>query len=246
MIALLGAVTQETEGLRRKMLLDRVGASGQTPLFKGSYSGKGVLLVRTGPGKALAEMATDWLLEHYPVAAVISFGFAGALAERLGPGDLVVCDRAYCGEGPREKLSVRCDDALVKLANAVRPESAVPSHEGSTVSVARVVSRPEEKRALGQAFGAATVDMESYWVGETASKRGAPFLVVRGVSDSVGQTIPAFDRFLGTDGRWLPGAAAGHFAAHPGELATFPALYRNSRKAARNLVSFLDLLIRRI
>ena len=57
-------------------------------------------------------------------------------------------------------------------------------------AVDRIVSTPEQKRALGLGTGAAIVDMESHAFGAACEARGVSWTVVRGVSDTPDQTLP--------------------------------------------------------
>ncbi len=57
-------------------------------------------------------------------------------------------------------------------------------------AVDRIVSTPEEKRALAASTGAAIVDMESHAFAAECERRGIAWTVVRGVSDTPEETLP--------------------------------------------------------
>ena len=91
MIVLLAALEEETSGLRRRMALAPEGVAGlRGPAYAGQYQRRTVLLARTGMGRQQAEAGVAAVLVRYPVAAVISIGFSGALAARLEVGDVVL------------------------------------------------------------------------------------------------------------------------------------------------------------
>ncbi len=57
-------------------------------------------------------------------------------------------------------------------------------------AVDRIVSTPEEKRALAAILNAAIVDMESHAFAAECERRGIAWTVVRGVSDTPEETLP--------------------------------------------------------
>jgi hypothetical protein len=59
------------------------------------------------------------------------------------------------------------------------------------VGLDRIVSTPGDKRALAAATGAAVVDMESHAFAAECEKKGVAWAVVRGVSDTPEETLPA-------------------------------------------------------
>lgn len=59
------------------------------------------------------------------------------------------------------------------------------------IAVDRIVSTPTEKRALADDSGAAIVDMESHAFAAECERLGAAWTVVRGVSDSPEESLPA-------------------------------------------------------
>ena len=114
--------------------------------------------------------------------------------------------------------------------------------KGSSVTVANPVSEPKAKLALGKAFRAEVVDMESYWISRIAAVNRIPFLSVRAVSDTVRDTLPPFDQFLNS-GQWQWRRAILYFLTHPQQLVNLFCLYRNAQKASRSLTAFMDSFI---
>jgi adenosylhomocysteine nucleosidase len=90
MLAIMGAFGQEIIDLRRQMVIEEVVARRDCRLYCGKFKNRDTFLVQTGMGKERAENATQFILERYPVTAIISLGFAGALAPELRIGDVVV------------------------------------------------------------------------------------------------------------------------------------------------------------
>ena len=242
-IALLGAMDEEVDGLRKQMTVEGRVASRRWSLCHGRWAGRKLLLVRTGPGRHSAEEATEFLMTHYPVGSIVSFGFGGALTGDLQVGDLLLCSLLHRGNGDAGMGSCVSDPSMLATAERVSKGTAGKVGLGAAVTVDRLVRTREERSALRETFGAEVVDMESYWVGMRARAWGIPFLAIRAVSDTVADSLPPFDRFFDPDGRWLWSRATAHFLAHPGDLARMPAVYRNARRAASSLTRLLGALI---
>ncbi len=241
-LVLLGAFKEETDGLRKRMKVERMVARQGWRLFQGRYAGRELLLVQTGPGRRQVEAAMESLLASRPfVSGIVSLGFAGALSEELEAGELVLCSLLRDGDGDGAEGSCRSDPWLMNLAENAAAEGAV--RVGTGVTVSRVVGRREERAALWKTLGAEVVDMESFWAGRLAQRWGIPFLAVRAVSDTVTHELPPFDQFLGPDGRWQLGKGAKYFLSHPADLAKMPGVYVNSRRAAARLTGLLEAVI---
>lgn len=233
MLALLGALKQETGELKRNMAVnDRV--SGEVmPMYRGKLADKPVLLVQTGMGREKAEAAARSVIERYAPSALVSFGFCGALAEGLATGD-VVLGSELCGDGQSELLG--SDAGLLALCERARPPG-VSLRRGKSVSTSGVVGSPIKRRALAEAWDADSVDMESYWIARVAFDKGVRFLSARAVLDTAEDWLPPFERLTST------GETARYFALHPWEPVRLVGLYRKMRRARRNLNLVLMALV---
>jgi len=244
MLALLGALREEILGLQRRMVLEEASVQEGCRVFRGRYKNKAILLVQTGVGKERAETATKFILEHYPVTALVSLGFAGALTEESKVGDIILCATLYCGNGQIDgepwKGSLCSDTSLVSLASQGRGVTAVRFCQGSSVTVAQPVSKVAARCALGKAFHADIVDMESYWIARIASAKQVPFIAIRAISDTMQDNLPPFDQILDSNGKWCWNKAVPYFVSHPQHLIKLFTLYRNARQARRSLTTSID------
>jgi adenosylhomocysteine nucleosidase len=250
MLTLLGAFGQEIAGLRRKMAVEEVIAGPGCSVYRGKLESRDCLLVRTGMGKERAENATRLVLQRYPVTAMISLGFAGALSPELTIGDVVVCSTMHCASGPEkrdgESEAYHADANLLALASQGAGAGTIRFRLGSGVTVTRLASSTQKMQALGRGFHADIVDMESYWIARIASARQVPFIAIRSISDTMRQGVQPFDRILTSDGRLLWKRAALGFLLHPGYLMNVFTLFKNTRHAERNLTAFISELVARI
>ncbi len=146
-------------------------------------------VVRTGIGPRRARRAAARLAATRRPGLAIA-GFAGALAEGLEAGDVVVASELRRSDGVPV---LECPGAGL-IAGMLR-RRGVRTHVGPLVSVRAPASG--KARARLAATGALAVDMESAWLGPAAA--GTPLVVLRVVLDSAEREL------------WRPLATAGGF-----------------------------------
>jgi adenosylhomocysteine nucleosidase len=250
MLAILGAFGQEIVDYRRQMVIEEVVAGPLCRLYRGKFKNKETVLVQTGMGKERAENATRFILERYPITAIISLGFAGALSPQLRIGDVVVCSTLYCAPGSEQKeqrLEPLAPDAnLLSLASQGPPDGATRFCLGNGVTVLQLDANPQKMQEFSETFQAHIIDMESYWIARIASARQIPFIAIRSISDTIQHSVQPFDQILASDGSLLWKKAVLTFLSHPQYLINVYTLYRNTRPAKRNLAAFIDYMVTRI
>lgn len=250
MLAIFGAFSQEIIDFRRQMVIEEVVAKPICRLYRGKLKNRETLLVQTGMGKERAESATRFTLEHYPVTAMISLGFAGGLAPELRIGDVVVCSTLLCALGTEQKeerLEPLAPDAnLLSLASQGAEDKATSFCLGSGVTVLQLDSDHQKMQELSKTFHAHIVDMESYWIARIAATQQIPFIAIRSISDSIQSSVQPFDQILASDGRLLWKKAVLCFLSHPQYLVNVLTLFRNTGLAKRNLTAFVGHLVSKI
>jgi adenosylhomocysteine nucleosidase len=150
----------------------------------GTLAGARVVLLVTGDGMANAQARLQALLERVPAARLVGIGVSGALTSDLGPGDLLVGQRV-CDEAgvltPDEQL----------LAAAAR----VGARLATLVTAARIADSPAARAQLCGRFqrwpGPAAVDLESTALARVAIARGLPWTILRAISDTAAESLPA-------------------------------------------------------
>jgi len=246
MLAIIGALKEELAGIRKRMDVREVSLLANYLVCEGNYRGKDVLLVQTGMGKEKAEAATRLVLESYHVSLLVSLGFSGALSPELKVGDIVICSRLYGTHGETsEKLPsiYYSDNTPVSLISQTLKSSAIGFRHGASVTVAKPVNLPESKLALGKAFEAEVVDMESYWIAEIATVKHIPFIAIRAISDTVHDSLPPFDRILSPQGKFMLRKAAAHFISRPDHMAVLLVLYWKVRRVGNRLDTVIHHLV---
>ncbi len=86
MIGLFTATGMEAAGLRDRLVVRQSSEEEGCCIEEGTFADCDVLLVRFGMGKARAEAVGRAILPRYPLSAVLSLGFAGALVGGLSAG----------------------------------------------------------------------------------------------------------------------------------------------------------------
>ena len=250
MIALLGAFGQEIVDVRRQMVIEEVVAERGCKLYRGKFENRDALVVKTGMGKERAESATKIMLERYPVSAIISLGFAGALAPELSIGDVVVCSTLHCAHKSEHKWVsdglCASDTHLLSLVSQGLEDIVAGCRLGSSVSLLQLESSTKKLAGLAEAFHAHIVDMESYWIASIASARQIPFIAIRSISDTMQDSVQPFDQILTSDGRLLWKKAVLCFITHPQYLINTFTLYRNVRIARKSLIACVRHLVNKM
>ena len=177
----------------------RVAERGEFLRFYRSSRATNVVVAVGGVGKQRAQAAAKQLIESYSPECVLSVGFAGGVQSGLKPGDLFICDRLMSIEGPAAfwrvdnsqelpPLPVTSLDMLTWDAEESRQKYAYCG----CLTIPQFASSSSIKAWLGDVFPVSIIDMESYWVAETAISYGIPHAVVRSVLDPVDETLPPF------------------------------------------------------
>ena len=187
-----------------------------------------ILLTITGIGQEKAKRAVQNTLGFSP-DLVISTGFAGALKEGIGAGDLVLD-------------SSRSDPRTSGILSALSEKYAITVHRGAFFSQDKTLFTREEKMRGGENNGAIAVEMESRGIHDLCREKKIPFCSLRAVSDTLDQDLPL------SVGAWgAEGGVSGRFLAalffRPREWKSFFRLFRSSRKAERSLSAILTLLM---
>jgi adenosylhomocysteine nucleosidase len=208
--AIVAAMPEELAPLRARL----VGArrlpvkAGGGEIVRGELDGVAVALTVTGDGARNADEGIAALLSSVEVGRLIALGVAGALSRDLAEGALVVAEQVML-EGGGPGTTLRADEALVESA-----ARATGARRGVVMTAGRIADTVLEKQrllglavtsrtpppaALGGPAGAAgaaatmsaVVDLESAGYIAAAARAGIPWIVLRAVSDTADEALPA-------------------------------------------------------
>lgn len=242
-LCIIGAIREEIAGIKGRMRIDESVPLNGATAFVGEWEGYRLVLVRSGVGRQRAVTALQQVCDRYPLAQVISMGFAGGLDPALQVGDLLIADTitkaAPSDDGAAVSESIAIPTALVNQAMVVAGPEGVAAYQGGLVTVDEVVSQPEDKKRLGQTHRALGVDMETFDLAKEAERRDLPFLSVRAITDTVEQELMNCSHLVDDDGNVSTLKAGWHVLTHPGDLTGMIELGRHARIATANLTAYL-------
>lgn len=219
MIAVTFALPTESSAFVR-LLENRTSGAMDSRIVSGSLNGRAVSLLHTGVGeKTTRTRMADFFRTQQP-RLLISAGFAGALDQRLGVGDVFVGENFSDAELARQSKWPR-----VILA-----------------TIPRVIETLREREFFARESGAAAVDMETEWIAEACRAAAVPLFSLRVISDSPTDPLPAPARVLFDLERQRTPALKliGHLVRHP---AAVPSLLRFARRVDALRQKLTDALV---
>jgi len=185
----------------------------------------GSLLAVSGIGRPAARAAAQALVEAR-VAALLSFGLAGALDPKLAAGSIILPSELISDDGAR---FVTCKAWRERVSASLGASCAADM--GTLLTSARVIATPLDKAAAFRDTGAAAVDMESAAVAEVAAAHALPFIAVRVIVDTAADALPPSVLAATREGRLRAGRLIAGLAAAPGDIAALIRLARRYRTA---------------
>ena len=229
-ILILTAVELEARALARRL--------GLPPITVLPFPAYGRGLLRVAPvGLRAGLLVARWprLLAGFNYPLVVSGGVCGALALDLSAGDLVLPESVLGPSGERLNVTPTRHRQVTELAGSARGGTLVTSPE--------VVATAEAKAALFASTGAMAVDMESSVILAHAGSAGCPTLVVRGVSDAAGESVPReLSDLMTPAGRLRPMRALALTVTNPRLVPRALALSQGTRRALAAVARVLAAL----
>lgn len=196
--------------------------------YQGRLGSHEVVLVQSGVGKVMSAMSVAILADHFGVEAIINTGSAGAVAQGLAVGDVVVATQlayhdvdltafgyAY-GQMSMQPLYFDCDKDFVKTFEQVLTQHDSKSHLGLIATGDSFIAGQDKIEAIKATFPQVlAVEMEGAAIAQAAHSCQLPFIVVRAMSDT---------------------------AAHDANLTFDEFILEAGKRSAQVLLSFLDQL----
>lgn len=169
-----------------------------------------VVLVQSGIGKVMSAMSVAILADRFGVDVIVNTGSAGALAEGIAIGDVVVADRLVYhdvdltafgypyGQMSGQELYFPADGPLLEKLTQVLAEQDQVSHVGLIATGDSFIAGQDKIAAIRSHFPSVlAVEMEGAAIAQAALAAGKPFLVIRAMSDTAqGDANITFDEFI--------------------------------------------------
>jgi len=205
----------------KRLGLERTGERGGMPVYTGAVEDVDIVATRTGIGPALAEAATEQLLDMTDVDRVIVVGIAGGLAPVSAVGDLIV---------PEEVV----DDATGERFRATVVGDLAARGVIRTGDAADYGLDDEDVARLRDVEGYTALDMETAAVARVCQRRGIPWLAFRAISDMAGDVSlgPVVMTMVNPDGSPRVWTGIRFLLTRPHKIPRFVRLGRDASAAA--------------
>jgi uridine phosphorylase len=168
------------------------------------------------------------------MSCVISAGFAGALQEGFGVGDIILTT---------EIVDVRGNHWSTSWPPDLPATDESYLRRGRLLTTPNVIGTTAGKRRLGQVHNAVAVDMESAIVAAWCAERAIPFGAVRTISDPIEMELSSELISLFGDKMPTAGQVIGGFRRKPSLAKELWRLARNTRVASKRLAVALRPLL---
>lgn len=210
-IAVIGAMEEEVELLRKSLSNGEVKKIAKNEFTTGKYDSKEVVLLKCGIGKVNAAIGTTLLLHEFSPDVVINTGSAGGFDPKLEVGAVVISDEVRhhdvdvtafnyeLGQVPQLPPAFKADQHLMELA--IESVEEIGKHQyavGLICSGDVFMSDPKKVETVRNHFPQMkAVEMEAASVAQVCHQFNVPFVVIRALSDIAGkESNISFDEFL--------------------------------------------------
>jgi len=211
-IGIIAAMKEEALGLI-ELMKDRTElVRGSFTFHSGKLLGKSVILLQCGIGKVNAAVGTALMIGEWSPSYILNTGSAGGFREGLKIGDIVLSEEVLHhdvdaevfgydpGQVPGMPTAYLAEGSLLKCALKLKPESPeVHLSKGVIASGDSFISRDQQVNRIKEIFPrVAACEMEAAAVAQTCHLFKIPFLIIRSISDVVGDknNHMSFDEFL--------------------------------------------------
>lgn len=213
-IGIIAALPCEIEILKSNVQDQRVEKLAGSDFTVGTAGSYDVVIAQCGMGKVSAAACAQAMITRFQPDVIINTGCAGALADSLHVGDIVVAEKTVEWDldtidigNPRGyvsalgKVEMTADEELSQKILAVIGSSARVTR-GLIVSGDQFVDKQEQRRMILSAFpGALCAEMEGAAIGHVCQQNSVPFCVIRCISDNAngdsGVEFSAFSAIAG-------------------------------------------------
>ena len=183
--------------------------------YTGTIGKTEVVLVQSGIGKVMSAMSVAVLVDHFQVEAIINTGSAGALAEGIAVGDVVIADKlvyhdvdvtafgyAY-GQMAGQPLYFNSDKEFITRIQTNLSQLEQTWHLGLIATGDSFIAGDDKIASIKSHFpDVLAVEMEGAAIAQAAQALDLPFLVIRAMSDNANHEASiSFDEFIIEAGR---------------------------------------------
>jgi nucleoside phosphorylase len=232
MIAVTFALPAESSGFVRLLQNKSKRRNNGITTIAGKIDDHLVEIFHTGVGEKVCRQRMARFLQDRQLDCLISAGFAGALDDQLGVGDLLLA---------RNLSTADLSGTLDFLAN-------LSIHVANLLTVPSMIDSREERNRIAQTTGAVAVDMETEFIAHSCAEHGVPLLSLRVISDTPCHPLPAPPSVLFDldEQRTNLGRLAFYVAKNPPAIWRLISFARQIGKARERLSNAIIALVREL
>ncbi len=202
-VAVLTAIPEEIAAFGAHLIETGREAVAGISIHHGTLDGRAVVLAESGIGKVNAALAATVLFDRFGCGGIVFSGVAGGVDPNLDVGDLVIAEHVIqhdygamvqgalevyrAGSLPfpqfRGDVALKANAALIDGAR----QALAGAQFGTILTGDYYLGCGQTRERLFSSFGGKAVDMESAAVAQVAEAFGAPWLIIRALSDLAGE-----------------------------------------------------------
>lgn len=222
-----GGLVDRWDGMTRRRFKHRTE-------YHGFWLGRRVMAVDAGVGLDAARRATERVIARYQPRWVVSAGFAAALQAGIRRGHILMAESVIGPTGEEFQVGLKMDPQTAAATRGL--------HVGRLLTVDHLVRSGEERKSLGEQYGAVACDMETAAVAEVCHRLKTRFLTVRVMSDTLDDDLPPEIEALVSQKNTAArlGAAAGALFNRPSSVKEMWRLKEEALKSSDRLAKFLE------
>lgn len=214
-IGIIAAMPEELVHLTQNLAKAQEVQVLENTYYTGTVGKTEVVLVQSGIGKVMSAMSVAMLADHFQVDAVINTGSAGALAEGIAVGDVVIADKLVYhdvdvtafgytyGQMAGQPLYFESDKNFITRIQTNLSQLEQTWHLGLIATGDSFIAGDDKITSIKSHFpDVLAVEMEGAAIAQAAQALGLPFLVIRAMSDNANHEASiSFDEFIIKAGR---------------------------------------------
>ena len=212
MIGIIGATDFEMGKLLETITVKEKKTIGGFDFYVGTLFDKDTVAVKCGIGKVFMAMCCQTLLLNFKVDTIINIGAAGALADGLRMGDIVLADSAV--QYDMDTTAFGDPLGMISGINKVMFDCSICDGFGEALSASGIhwvvghnatadmfCTKAEVKKMLTEHFGCSSVDMEAGALAQVCYVNGMDFESIKIISDGANDDSgDDYNEYTGTVG----------------------------------------------